>query len=115
MILKVEGSLIHRTTTGFGPFRKERIENEHFCIEVSPTQGTVRVNEDLVLECTEVSQGWLLQGALRETPCFFGEVMKSGPTKSFSFTMLSVANVELRAKVTPVPTKADGPGKAYVA
>lgn len=115
MILKVEGSLLHRTTTGFGPFRKERIENEHFAVEVSPQQGTVEVNEDLVLECIEISKGWLLQGNLRETPCFFGEVMKDDPTKSFSFTMLSVANVELRAKVTPIEAKADGPGKAYVA
>lgn len=84
-----------------------------FSIELADDGSQVRVNEDLIVECVHIPQGWLVNGRLRDTPCVFGEILNENPDRPFTFTMLSVSGVELQATVSPQAEQVTPAGKAH--
>jgi hypothetical protein len=110
MRLQIKGEVRRRTRLGFGPLTRERWRAEPFALYVTQGEGRTNALSGLWFECVESVRGWVLQGSLEGVSCLFGEILHDRPGEGFSFTMLSVAGIELRGTADP---QAENPKGAF--
>jgi len=106
MKVVVEGSNLRKITKRLGPLKSERWEEERFRWEhhsAGDSPGTYEeVVSGLELACEVSGERIFVRAMIRSRPFILGDA-QTNENKSTQFSVLSVAGLEVRGKITYTP------------
>lgn len=92
----------YKRTSGIGPFKRDRWEDEEFELQMEPGE-TATPAPELRLVCLSHAMGVAIQGTLKGQSCYFADLNADTGKMRASFVMTSVSGVELRGRAEIIP------------
>jgi len=96
---KISGDFRWREIRGFGPFKREVWSTEPFSCVVSTEDARVSPIDELKFGCVRAPKGYVVSGSIKGVECIFDEFRYGEPRTRGTFTMISIANIEVRGDI----------------
>jgi hypothetical protein len=96
---RLTGEYRWREVRGFGPFKKEVWDAEPFTCVLRSDSGRVSPTDGLRFGLARTPNGFVVEGSIEGVECYFDEFRFGEGRTTGGFTMITIANIEVRGQL----------------